>query len=290
MITARIYTRTATINNSDPENPVVTWSPWQSVATPNNLESVDVQVDPPGQPSGTYLVFVYSTTSGTDTLYVNLSQLMPVYTSGNGAIDISTDYRVSLRIDPSSMGASVSDSGLKITGQTGTVIYGEIRLLPFRPADLVTAAPGWYFCNGDNYALSSAQGTALNALSANFKSDWGVTISGSNISLPNLFYSDGRGLFLRSVNGSTRQVGSVEDDQMRPITGEAGDGSSYGLFSLTAATGAFKVIASGNHTPNGSVFPSFRLGLDSSLLGTNYNGADTHPLNTGMTPAIFLGV
>ncbi len=113
--TSRIYTRTATINNSDPQNPVVTWSPWQSVATPNNLESVDVQVDPSGQPAGTYLVFVYSTTSGTDTLYINLSTLMPVYTPGNGAITISNDYRVALQLDPSaSSGLSVGSSGLQM--------------------------------------------------------------------------------------------------------------------------------------------------------------------------------
>ncbi len=134
--TSRIYTRTATINNSDPNNPVVTWSPWQSVATPNNLESVDVQVDPAGQPAGTYLVFVYSTTSGNETLYINLSQLMPVYTPGNNAITISDDYKVSLKTDPSSSGISIGASGLSFNLPAHASTHASTGSDPLTPAQI----------------------------------------------------------------------------------------------------------------------------------------------------------
>lgn len=92
------------------------------------------------------------------------------------------------------------------------IFVGDIRLLPFSPADLAAFCPGWHFCNGDRYPLTSPVGAALNSLSASFKVAWGIAVSGENISIPNMFYSDGRGYFLRAVNGATRQVGNVELD------------------------------------------------------------------------------
>ncbi len=279
--TSRIYTETASINNTDPANPVVTWSPWQSVATPNNLIDVQTEVDPAGQPSGTYLVFTYDTESGQEKAYFNLTANMPVYTPGNGAIEISTDYRVSLMLDPDSTGASVSDSGLKITVQT--VIYGEIRLLPCRTTDISQFAPGWYFCNGDRFELSSAVGTALNALPANFKTDWGITVSGTTISIPNLFATDGRGYFLRP--GTT--PGVVVDDTIRPITGSFN--ISYAL--ITTASGA---LQASNNVPSPMVGSTGTgqnyVDLNTSRLGAHFSGTETAPLHITMTPAIFLGV
>ncbi len=290
--TSRIYTRTATINNSDPQNPVVTWSPWQSVATPNNLESVEVQVDPAGQPSGTYLVFVYTTTTGQETLYVNLTQAIGGgYSSGNGAIDISADNRISLLLDPSGTGASVSPSGLKVNAGHD---IGDIELKSFRNDELPF---GWHFCNGDLYTLTSTVGTALNAFSDNFKTDWGIVVSGDNISIPNLFYKDGRGFFLRAVDGMEQSVGSMADDVMRAVTGNlftrtlgiSGASiilTSNGAFISTAQSGSVStsvqsVSASGNET---------RTQFNSSFLGPNYSGIETAPLYRGMTPAIYLGV
>ncbi len=110
-----IYERTGTINNSDPNNPVVAWTPWNTIASPTVVKSVTVEVDPAGQPAGTYLVFVMETSSGDVTTYVNLSQVTGGgYTSGNGAIDISADNKISLKLDPSnSSGLLVSTNGLQ---------------------------------------------------------------------------------------------------------------------------------------------------------------------------------
>lgn len=113
-LTSKIYTRTANINNSDPDNPVVDWAPWQTVATPNNLKSVETVVDPDGQPPGTYLVFTYDTETGESKSYFSLTGNMPVYTSGNGAVDITSDYRISVKLDPAAdNGATISSEGLK---------------------------------------------------------------------------------------------------------------------------------------------------------------------------------
>ncbi len=110
-----IYERTGKINNSDPENPVVTWTPWNTIASPTVVKSVTVEVDPAGQPAGTYLVFVMETSSGDVTTYVNLSQVTGGgYSSGNGAIDISSDNKISLQLDPNnSTGLNVSANGLQ---------------------------------------------------------------------------------------------------------------------------------------------------------------------------------
>ena len=109
------------------------------------------------------------------------------------------------------------------------VLPGEIRLLPFRSTEL---PDGWYFANGDRYALASPQGAALYALSTNYKDDWGIIIiadvSGTDtINVPKLFYTDGRGFFLRTADGLTRQPGSVQEgafqehghysDYMKPV-------------------------------------------------------------------------
>ncbi len=125
-----------------------------------------------------------------------------------------------------------------------TAILGEIRLLPFRAEDLHEAAPGWYFCNGDQYALDSVQGAVLASFPDSFKADWGITVSGSEISLPNMFHTDGRGYFIRAADGTTRQAGSVADDQMRPIWGSFEIGGNMGLHADVALQGAFRATTS----------------------------------------------
>jgi hypothetical protein len=173
----------------------------------------------------------------------------------------------------------------------GARLVGNIQLLPFRATELPA---GWYFCNGDQYALTSPQGMALNALSDNFKADWGLSVSGSNISLPNMFYTDGRGYFLRSVDGTTRQAGSVVNDQMRPITAGFQTNGFIRYSNGDYTTGAFVKnttdFSSGSVASSGTPYNSGIKGIDSSLLGINFSGAETHPLERGMTPAIFLGV
>lgn len=124
-----IYTRVGSVNNSDPENITVIWSPWNTVATPEVIKSVNVEVNPAGQPAGTYLVIVSNTTSGDVTSYVNLTQILSeVYTAGNGGISISTDYKISLQLDPNnSQGLTVHNSGLQTLRATETM-PGVIRI------------------------------------------------------------------------------------------------------------------------------------------------------------------
>lgn len=160
-------------------------------------------------------------------------------------------------------------------------VTGKIDLMPFRAAELPS---GWYFCNGDQYALTSAQGQALNGLSANFKADWGITVSGSNISLPNLFYTDGRGVVLRTVSGSARLPGSIEQDAMQ---------------NLGTMSANFYTNGSGTQGPFsfGSSSASVQTGTTSNWRTMAFNPAnsvrvdtETRGLNIGMTPAIYLGV
>ena len=149
------------------------------------------------------------------------------------------------------------------------LFVGDIRLLPFRAADLAANCPGWHFCNGDQYALTSPIGSQLNALPTDFRADWGITVSGSNISIPNMFYSDGRGYFLRAVDGTTRQVGAIQLDEIKSHT-----------HSLPG------VLVSG-----GTIYFG---GQGGNMGGVNTTGAtggiENRVLNIGMTPAIFLNV
>ncbi|MCD8139442.1 MAG: phage tail protein [Planctomycetaceae bacterium] len=89
-------------------------------------------------------------------------------------------------------------------------VVGDIRYWACRANELKT---GWYMCNGTSYALTTPQGQALFNLSPTFKSDWKIVISGNAINVPNLFDATGRGMFLRAVNGVSRQAGSIELDQ-----------------------------------------------------------------------------
>jgi hypothetical protein len=104
-----MFSRCATINASDPDSPVVTWTPWNSIAVPEIVKSVDIVDNPSGQPSGKYLIITMETENGDTPVYINLSQLIDVYTSGNGAISVSSNNEISLILD------STNASGLFIT-------------------------------------------------------------------------------------------------------------------------------------------------------------------------------
>lgn len=174
---------------------------------------------------------------------------------------------------------------------TGGFFVGYIGLLPNRVGELPT---GFYFTNGDRVLLSSTQGLALSGLSANFKSDWGITVSGSYISLPNLFYSDGRGLFLRAVNGSARQVGKVELDALQNITGTFyhkynSSNIYFGNQSVTSGAFGAQSVGTGYLCSNSSSsYAGYQLVFDAS--GSARTDSETRPLNIGLTPIIYLGV
>lgn len=99
-------------------------------------------------------------------------------------------------------------------------IIGEIRVLPFRNTELPN---GWYYANGDKFALTTPQGTVLNVFSTTFKNDWGITSTEVNgvatINIPNLFASDGTGATLIPCNGTSLPIGGIQEDAGRNATG-----------------------------------------------------------------------
>ncbi|MCX8583460.1 hypothetical protein [Gilliamella sp. B3372] len=163
---------------------------------------------------------------------------------------------------------------------------GDQRLMPFRRDELPF---GWYFRNGDNYLLSSPQGQALNNLSVNYKSDHKITIKTINgqqyINVPTAFAPDGRGFFERAVNGTTRQVGSWEDDAIRNITARFGNF----ITSDRDASGAFRVdaVASPAYGGNANGWHTV-LSFDASRVAPIAN--ENRAINIGGTPVIYLGV
>lgn len=167
---------------------------------------------------------------------------------------------------------------------------GDHRLFPFRASEL---PPGWYVRNGDNYPLGSPQGVVLNSLSDNYKRDYQITIKTINgqqyINVPTAFASDGRGLFERPVDGTTRQVGTVQNDAIRNIYGGfypisetfASEGQAHGVFKKTQCLS--------NHTPSAiDGGPGDGIVFDASLVVPTSD--ENRVINEGKTPAIYLGV
>jgi hypothetical protein len=189
---------------------------------------------------------------------------------------------------------------LMIAGAEKPYVIGEQKLMAFRSSELPF---GWYFRNGDNYLLDSPQGRALNSLSANYKEDYKITIKVINgqqyINVPTAFSADGRGYFERAVNGTSRQVGSIENDAIRNIRGglPLGDykailghagvsaGEQNGVISIQSAGDDALGAASGSNSRQLSwMFFDF----DASRVVPTAN--ENRPLNVGMTPVIYLGV
>ena len=176
------------------------------------------------------------------------------------------------------------------------VPIGDQRLMPFRRDELPF---GWYFRNGDNYLLSSPQGQALNNLSVNYKSDHKITIKTINgqqyINVPTAFAPDGRGFFERAVNGTTRQVGSWEDDAIRNIKGSIPNGPGRAVIG-------HENITKGEHDGAISVYHCdddwLQVGprrmrwafFDFDASRVVPTAHENRPINVGMTPAIYLGV
>ena len=180
---------------------------------------------------------------------------------------------------------------------SAALVVGDIRYWPFRAGSL---PPLWYACTGDNYALTSVQGQALNGLPATFKSDWGIVVSGGTlINVPMAFSSDGFGYFVRAVDGTTRQVGTAAEqgDAMREMKGLAGIRafsykSTYTVKYYPIEPPFYmKQIIHANtqsHGDGDSNADEIQLGFDASLSGPT--AAENRPKNIGMTPAIYLGV
>ena len=224
--------------------------------------------------------------------------VLPILTEGNqSCVQIYTLYKSGRQFIRNYRGSNTSGFWENWIEQITTanihefVPIGDFRLMPFRASELPF---GWYFRNGDNYLLSSPPGQILNRLSDNYKRDHQITIKVINaqqyINVPSAFAPDGRGFFERAVNGTTRQVGSVEDDAIRDIWGHFDTGvvpnhSEY-------ARGAFCGTSAIN--PSNSSFQSttewYTWGFDfyaSRVVPTAY---ENRPLNIGLTPTIYLGV
>lgn len=163
-------------------------------------------------------------------------------------------------------------------------VIGDSKLFKFRKDELPF---GWYFENGDKYPIESPQGQALKYLSDNYKLDWNIIEADGYINLPNMFHSDGRGMFPRPVEGTSRQVGSVEDDAIRNINGVFPVATPDSFQSNT--TGCFYGDTLSNKGGNSaSKLGNFIIIFDASRVVPTAD--ENRPLNVGMIPAIYLGV
>ena len=224
--------------------------------------------------------------------------VLPTLTEGNqSCVQIYTLYKSGRQFIRNYRGSKTSGFWENWIEQITTanihefVPIGEFRLMPFRAGELPF---GWYFRNGDNYFLSSPQGQALNRLSDNYKRDHQITIKNINgqyyINVPSAFAPDGRGFFERPANGTTRQIGSWEDDAIREIWGHFDTGvvDNHVGYAKGAFAGAYAI------NPKGGAFQPTR---DLDAWGYEFFASrvvptanENRPLNIGLTPAIYLGV
>ena len=170
-------------------------------------------------------------------------------------------------------------------------IIGDQRLMPFRRDKLPF---GWYFRNGDNYLLNSPQGQVLNGLSADYKNDHRITIKTINgqqfINVPTAFAPDGRGFFIRAVDGATRQVGHIEDDAIRDIYGhfDAGVVDHHDVYARGAFRGSAAIYPENGSAPPQKNWAAWGYDFRASNVVPTAN--ENRVLNIGATPAIYLGV
>jgi hypothetical protein len=123
---SRIHTRFATVNLSEPDNPLVTWGPWNTVSVPRLLKASGIVDDPAGQPAGKYLTLTFDTGEEDETVYISIDSLVDAYTSGNSAIEVTSDNKISLKVDPASP-LSVGPNGLTI-GSAIEILRGRTML------------------------------------------------------------------------------------------------------------------------------------------------------------------
>jgi hypothetical protein len=168
------------------------------------------------------------------------------------------------------------------------IYKGKIELFSCRPNKL---KPGWYVCNGEYYLLASPQGQALAGLDEDFKEDWGIIINGDNIRLPSLFDDDGKGYFLRPVDGVTLLPGRKQGDAMQNITAST---EIYGtkLKSAPASSGAYTDRLNILNITFSTTQISDRDWLyvpDFDASNVVPTDDENRPINIGFVPAIYLG-
>lgn len=168
--------------------------------------------------------------------------------------------------------------------------------MPFRRDELPF---GWYIRNGDKYLLDSPQGRVLNSLSTNYKRDHNIKIQVINgkqhINVPTAFAADGRGYFERAVNGTNRQVGTIEGDAIRNIKGAIPNGEERAIIGYKNITkgerdGAISVYHSDNDWLQGGSREMKWAFFDFDASRVVPTADENRPMNIGMTPVIYLGV
>lgn len=178
---------------------------------------------------------------------------------------------------------------------------GMFATFPHRATQLPSK---WYSTNGDRFSVSSPQGQALKSLPAELKSDWGITESGGMINVPNIKQSDGRTPFLRPVNGTARQVGNVDGDKSRRITGAISpnvtsveSGTWLGVDGMSGPDGAFTARSVGQIQTIFNAGTVNTIKNENSAIGIRFDsgrvvptGDEFKPLDIGITLAIYLGV
>ncbi|OCG71934.1 hypothetical protein A9G43_04055 [Gilliamella sp. Occ3-1] len=176
------------------------------------------------------------------------------------------------------------------------ILVGDMRLMPFRRDELPF---GWYIRNGDKYLLDSPQGRVLNSLSTNYKRDHNIKIQVINgkqhINVPTAFAADGRGYFERAVNGTNRQVGTIEGDAIRNIKGAIPNGEERAIIGHKNITkgerdGAISVYHSDNDWLQGGSREMKWAFFDFDASRVVPTADENRPMNIGMTPVIYLGV
>lgn len=95
------------------------------------LESVALEENPSGQTSGTYLHFVFNSDAEKQDIYLNVTDLIDIYTAGNG-IDINVDNQVSLKLadDNEEEFLTLDANGLKLAGVRQAITTATQSLQP----------------------------------------------------------------------------------------------------------------------------------------------------------------
>ena len=95
------------------------------------LKSVTLEENPSGQTSGTYLHFVFNSDSEKQDIYLNVTDLIDIYTAGNG-IDINDDNQVSLKLadDNEVEFLTLGANGLKLAGVRQAITTATQSLQP----------------------------------------------------------------------------------------------------------------------------------------------------------------
>ena len=211
-------------------------------------------------------------------------------------VNLLTD---NLQVAIEAVGTSNNKDTNQILNAIRLIIHpvGTIQMWSFPEADLPF---GWYRCDGLAVRLSSAQGQALQGLSASFRSAWNLVVDTSDadpanhtITRPNLI-----GEFIRAIDGTNRDIGSKQTDalqdhshvEIRISTGQVPDYSKSmanqgeGLvWSQTSYRSLSRRVYSET-----DLNPNYGHPPDSA--GSARVEDETRPKNVGMTPAIFLNV